>query len=181
MALAGTINPDFSQIEADVPQIEVNQRFPLFLCGTGNPGHQRSRSPCRYGSRAGPPCMPLRWLYERYHHWESMAVKIEVDPDAARHELQDPEALGRLERIVTLRQVGTAGGPCTLVAGLLLVWRWCTNSQPFDLVLAVTALLLGVVLVVFSWVRGVQQAQFLSRHGKRLGVRPEGALQGPPS
>jgi hypothetical protein len=30
MALAGTINPDFSQIEADVPQIEVNQRFPLF-------------------------------------------------------------------------------------------------------------------------------------------------------
>ncbi len=30
MALAGTLNPDFSQIEADVPQIEVNQRFPLF-------------------------------------------------------------------------------------------------------------------------------------------------------
>jgi hypothetical protein len=30
LALAGTLNPDFSQIEADVPQIEVNQRFPLF-------------------------------------------------------------------------------------------------------------------------------------------------------
>jgi hypothetical protein len=27
--LSGTVNPDFSQIEADVPQIEVNQRFPL--------------------------------------------------------------------------------------------------------------------------------------------------------
>ena len=26
-----TINPDFSQIESDVPQIEVNQRFPLFF------------------------------------------------------------------------------------------------------------------------------------------------------
>jgi hypothetical protein len=30
MSLSGTANPDFSQIEADVPQIDVNQRFPLF-------------------------------------------------------------------------------------------------------------------------------------------------------
>jgi hypothetical protein len=30
MTLAGTVNPDFSQVEADVPQIQVNQRFPLF-------------------------------------------------------------------------------------------------------------------------------------------------------
>jgi hypothetical protein len=30
MTLSGTANPDFSQVEADVPQIEVNQRFPLF-------------------------------------------------------------------------------------------------------------------------------------------------------
>jgi hypothetical protein len=30
MTLAGTANPDFSQVEADVPQIQVNQRFPLF-------------------------------------------------------------------------------------------------------------------------------------------------------
>lgn len=29
VTISGTINPDFSQIEADVPQIEVNQRFPL--------------------------------------------------------------------------------------------------------------------------------------------------------
>jgi Carbohydrate family 9 binding domain-like/Domain of unknown function (DUF5916) len=27
--VSGTVNPDFSQIESDVPQIEVNQRFPL--------------------------------------------------------------------------------------------------------------------------------------------------------
>jgi len=29
MTVGATVNPDFSQIEADVPQIEVNQRFPL--------------------------------------------------------------------------------------------------------------------------------------------------------
>lgn len=29
VSVSGTVNPDFSQIEADVPQIEVNQRFPL--------------------------------------------------------------------------------------------------------------------------------------------------------
>lgn len=29
--LSATINPDFSQVEADVPQVSVNQRFPLFF------------------------------------------------------------------------------------------------------------------------------------------------------
>jgi hypothetical protein len=29
MTISGTVNPDFSQIEADVPQIDINQRFPL--------------------------------------------------------------------------------------------------------------------------------------------------------
>lgn len=31
LILSAAANPDFSQIEADVPQIEVNQRFPLFF------------------------------------------------------------------------------------------------------------------------------------------------------
>ena len=30
MTLNGTINPDFSQVEADVAQLDVNQRFALF-------------------------------------------------------------------------------------------------------------------------------------------------------
>ena len=31
ITLDATLNPDFSQIESDRPQIEVNQRFPLFF------------------------------------------------------------------------------------------------------------------------------------------------------
>lgn len=31
LTLAATVNPDFSQIENDVPQVTVNQRFPLFF------------------------------------------------------------------------------------------------------------------------------------------------------
>lgn len=31
LTLSGTLNPDFSQVEADTPQINVNQRFPLFF------------------------------------------------------------------------------------------------------------------------------------------------------
>jgi hypothetical protein len=30
LTVSGTVNPDFSQVEADVPQIDVNQRFALF-------------------------------------------------------------------------------------------------------------------------------------------------------
>ncbi len=31
LTLSATVNPDFSQIEADAPQVTVNQRFPLFF------------------------------------------------------------------------------------------------------------------------------------------------------
>ncbi|QQS40190.1 MAG: carbohydrate binding family 9 domain-containing protein [Acidobacteriota bacterium] len=31
LTLSATVNPDFSQIESDVPQVSVNQRFPLFF------------------------------------------------------------------------------------------------------------------------------------------------------
>lgn len=31
LTLSATVNPDFSQVEADVPQVDVNQRFPLFF------------------------------------------------------------------------------------------------------------------------------------------------------
>ncbi len=31
LTLSGTVNPDFSQVEADVPQVNINQRFPLFF------------------------------------------------------------------------------------------------------------------------------------------------------
>ena len=31
LTLAATVNPDFSQVENDVPQVSVNQRFPLFF------------------------------------------------------------------------------------------------------------------------------------------------------
>lgn len=31
VVLSAAINPDFSQVEADVPQLQVNQRFPLFF------------------------------------------------------------------------------------------------------------------------------------------------------
>jgi len=54
----GTINPDFSQVESDAFQVEVNQRFPIFfsekrpffmegmglfnIAGTGGPGNMRT-------------------------------------------------------------------------------------------------------------------------------------------
>lgn len=31
LTFSATVNPDFSQVEADVPQVNVNQRFPLFF------------------------------------------------------------------------------------------------------------------------------------------------------
>lgn len=36
LTLSATVNPDFSQVENDVPQVSVNQRFPLFFSRTSS-------------------------------------------------------------------------------------------------------------------------------------------------
>ena len=47
VTLDATVNPDFSQVESDAFQVEVNQRYPVFFSEKRpffmNPGY---RSPC---------------------------------------------------------------------------------------------------------------------------------------
>jgi hypothetical protein len=126
---------------------------------------------------------PFLWLYKRYHRfnrnapeypiWEPITIDLDIVRDELA-ELPNKEALDRLERIVTLRQVGTAGGPCAIVAGLLLLARLGTlgygHQHLWDQALPVVCLSGGVLLIVVSWVRGGQQAQFLSRWGERMNV-----------
>ena len=70
-----TLNPDFSQIESDRPQIAVNQRFDLFFpelrpsssrvprsSRSGGPSRwcTRGRSPTRYTERSSPGKLAAR-------------------------------------------------------------------------------------------------------------------------
>ena len=58
-----------------------------------------------------------------------------------------------LERIATLRLVGTCVGPCALVSGFLLL--------VIDFGLAVADIAFGIVLLLLCWVKGVDQMKYM--------------------
>ncbi len=61
------------------------------------------------------------------------------------------------ERIASLRQVGTTIGPCWLLsAGLLFTTYWRRSGDALDLALAVSATIAGLLLIVLSWLKGMQ-------------------------
>lgn len=106
----------------------------------------------------------VKWLYRRftYRDW----VAITVDLQEARDKITDDKILARLERIVTLKQVGTAGAPSLLACAVLFFSRWWARAEPFDVVVALSSGVFAVVLLALAWLKGAQQAEFVARHGK---------------
>lgn len=87
-----------------------------------------------------------------------------TEPVAAGEQIRDESVLARLERIVMLKQVSTAGGPSFLLCAAMLLLKWYRRGITFDGVLGVTAALIGLLLVVLGSLKAAQQAQFIARH-----------------
>lgn len=95
------------------------------------------------------------WMYKRYMHedWLTTEVKESLQPTCERRR---PD----FERIVMFQLIGTAGGPCMAVCGILLITRWLWCGETFDLFMALAAMTLSLVLICLSWLKGAQRAQF---------------------
>ena len=66
-----------------------------------------------------------------------------------------------LERVVSLMQVGTTGGPSGLISGGLLMWRAVKTGATYDWALGWGAIIFGVVLIGLGWVKAAQQTQYM--------------------
>lgn len=106
----------------------------------------------------------VQWLYRRFKHepWS----KIEINVEKAHEEMADERHLLWLERISTFRQVGTTGGPCMALAGMLFFVRWYRDGSQFDFSVSLAAVALGAILVALSWLKAAQEAQFIATHAK---------------
>lgn len=108
------------------------------------------------------PCAFVRWMYKSLYHeqWKTIERKIELDE--ARHKVpleRQPE----LERLITLQQIGTAGGPCMFLSGVGFLVECLQSRSSFDVAVAVTGFAVGLVLVCLAWLKAAQRAQFLAR------------------
>lgn len=108
------------------------------------------------------PCGFIRLIYKLYMHeeWQEIDIKIDEivqtfgDNDETRYEF---------ERLVMFQLIGTAGGSCMLACGVLFFVRWVWHQGNFDLFITFVGVLLGIALIILSWLKGAQRAQFMSR------------------
>ena len=108
----------------------------------------------------------VRWLYRRFmrESWTEIGPKIDADLNKALDNITDEAQLDRLERIIMLKQVGTAGGPCMALCGIFFFVRWSrAMGEQMDLFVAIAGLTLGVTLVCLGWLKCAQQAQFIAK------------------
>jgi hypothetical protein len=109
----------------------------------------------------------VRWLYRRFTRTEWVDI-ANIDLAQAQQRIPDGEPRVQHERIITLKQVGTAAGPSFALSGLLFLLKfllkWRTDTEAFDLAVGLAGGVFGIVLVCLGWVKGAQQAQFESRY-----------------
>lgn len=105
----------------------------------------------------------VRWMYAGLYHgqrqWREIGREIELDE--ARHRVP-PERQPELERLITLQQLGTAGGPCIFLSGVGFLVEWLQSRSSFDAAVAIAGCVVGLVLVCLAWLKAAQRAQFLA-------------------
>ncbi len=101
----------------------------------------------------------VRWMHRRFtaEEWKDLP---ELDSSeirsAIRKVLKDDLCRTHYERTISGMILAATMGPCTLVSGLLVSWRWLASSSGFDLAVAVTSLVLSVGLFALTWLRAAQ-------------------------
>jgi hypothetical protein len=65
------------------------------------------------------------------------------------------------ERIESLKQIGTALGPCYLLAALILLWKKTFNPTEFEYAMSRGLLVLGMILILLGWLKVTRQSQYL--------------------
>jgi hypothetical protein len=118
----------------------------------------------------------VRWAYRRWEGCEEASRLDSVTEDqVARgrdvsYQLPDGRESDELQRIITLKLVGTAVGPCWIVAGALLGAKNLLRPPlaASEVGLSVGVFVMGVLLVLLGWLKSAQQVRFYAK----LATRP---------
>lgn len=105
---------------------------------------------------------PPWWVRKLYrvntgHEW---SVSVNVDVATAMMvvvEKSPPRVLAELNRIITLKHVGTTMGSSGLVASVMLIVRAAMRDDQFDTALAAGCSIMTIVLILLAWLQSAHQ------------------------
>jgi hypothetical protein len=85
------------------------------------------------------------------------------------------EETAAIERPIFLKQIGTAIGSSWLVCSFLFAGSWCRTGDSDLLVIAGTAFILSLLLILFGWLQGMEANLALSQSEQAPTVQAPGA------
>ncbi|MCI0552511.1 MAG: hypothetical protein L0287_16295 [Anaerolineae bacterium] len=120
--------------------------------------------------------IPPNIVQRLYHLLERRTWKqpSEFDQDDARTKIDThglPRMHDRLERTITLKQIGTTVGPCAILSGIIIFIGAFKESNPhmyFDLTIAIIAFVFGIGLVGLGWIKACQQMLYIAHLNSKL-------------
>lgn len=95
--------------------------------------------------------------------WETVSERVNFPEDYYRAvDNMSERKIEEFRRLITLKHIGTAIGSNLLVSFAFLAIKYFSECKPFDGWIALFSLVLAVLLIVQSWVKGLQQTQFVA-------------------
>jgi len=103
----------------------------------------------------------LKWLYQKFtnstlNEWKSI-TDYTADIITIRNHYKD-ESLAEIERIVILKQIGSAIGSNWLLSSMILFIKYfATNHNKYILFIALYLFMASIFLIIIAWIKGMQQ------------------------
>jgi hypothetical protein len=100
----------------------------------------------------------IKWLFR---HWAGKEWKInsfDIDRTTITiDEKANDKTLARIERIISLMQIGSTMAACFLVAGSFLLFKAIETKKTMDIVLTSSSFLLAIFLILFNRLQSAQR------------------------
>ena len=107
----------------------------------------------------------VKRLYKCFlgREWQELD-SFDLDAESIRiNEDANERSRTQLERIISLKHIGTTMGSCGLVSALPLAFKAVETKGGFDFTLVGLVSLASIVLLALSWVKAAQEAEYIAR------------------
>lgn len=109
----------------------------------------------------------LCWLYRLHTNtqWESIDAPTDLDLIILR-KFYKPEELKELDRIISLKHIGSAVGSNWFISSLILIVCAVDRDSLSIWIMSLYILFASLLLILFAWIRGMQQTMLINELNK---------------
>ena len=112
----------------------------------------------------------VKYFYRLFtkSEWEDIIGLDQVEKQLAFYEKAPERIITQIERIITLKHIGTTIGSSFLVSSVILLFKFIETKSNYDLTIFISVLTFSILLIIQSWIKGAQQIKYMSEVVDRI-------------